>query len=118
MTPPETKFVVEVEEGGRFQPGGREEGVVGEDRFRRPPGEDAPPFHEHDRVGPAVGEFDVVGGYEHRPAGRGEFVEEFHHLLGTCGGVEGVRRFVEERTAGSIARMPAMATRFFSPPER
>ncbi len=91
----EVEFVVEVEEGGRFQPGGREEAVVGEYLLRRPPGEDAPLFHEHDRVGPAIGEFDVVGGYEHRPAAGGEFVEEFHHLLRACG-VKGVRRFVED----------------------
>jgi hypothetical protein len=39
---PETKLVVEVEEGGRFEAGGGEEAVVREDLFRRPPGEDAP----------------------------------------------------------------------------
>ncbi len=70
--------------------------MIREDLFRRPAGEDAPVLHEDDCVGPAVSQFYVVRGYQHRPAAGGEFVEEFHHLFGTCG-IEGIGRLVEDK---------------------
>ena len=44
-----------------------------------------------------------------------KFVEQFHEVSGTAG----LRELVgssKTRTSGSIARVPAMAARFFSPP--